>query len=226
MNENESAQSPVEQETNSKQMDESPGDQVREIELREQFLEKLMNELGADPKQRSLRVRAVIEQLSFDEDMTPGNAQDLDEEPLDSPSRRKQLLQWIENAIQNWKANVSNDSARTGLEDDVFEQLADYIYEYLRGKGKKRLFHSLLEVSKLSHPESVPVKKRCRQLIMNDAIMGFPLGRGTHKEVRLPLDSDRIDPSRLLLKKWKRALRRMFLGSIPRKRVRVRPGSS
>ena len=225
MNENESAQSPVEQETNSRQMDKSPDDQFREIELREQFLEKLMNELGADPNQRSLRVRAVIEQLSFDEDMTPGNAQDMDEEPLDSPSRRKQLLQWIENGIQNWKANLSNDSARTGLEDDVFEQLADYIYEYLRGKGKKRLFRSLLEVSKLSHPESVPVKKRCRQLIMNDAIMGFPLGRGTHKEVRLPLDSDRIDPSRLLLKKWKRALRRMFLGSIPRKRVRVRPGS-
>ncbi len=225
MNENESAQSPVEQETNSRQMDESQDDQFREIELREQFLEKLMNELGADPNQRSLRVRAVIEQLSFDEDMTPGNAQDMDEEPLDSPSRRKQLLQWIENGIQNWKANLSNDSARTGLEDDVFEQLADYIYEYLRGKGNKRLFRSLLEVSKLSHPESVPVKKRCRQLIMNDAIMGFPLGRGTHKEVRLPLDSDRIDPSRLLLKKWKRALRRMFLGSIPRKRVRVRPGS-
>ncbi len=79
MNENESAQSPVEQETNSKQMDKSPGDRVREIELREQFLEKLMNELEADPKQMSLRVRAVIEQLSFDEDMIPGNAQYLDE---------------------------------------------------------------------------------------------------------------------------------------------------
>ncbi len=200
-------------------MDERLDDRAREIELREQFLEKLMNRLGADPKQRPLRVRAVIEQLSFGKDRTPSDVQDLDEEPLDSTDRKKQLLQWIESGIQNWRRNVSNDPARTGLEDDVFEQLADYIYEYLQGRGKKRLFRLLLEVSKLSHPESGPVKKRCRHLIMSDAIMGLPLGRGVHREPLLPLNSDRIDPTTLFLRRWKRALRRMLLGSIPRKRA-------
>ena len=113
-------------------MDERLDDRTREIELREQFLEKLMNGLGADPKQRPLRVRVVIEQLSFGKDRTPSDVRDLDEEPLDSTDRKKQLLQWIESGIQNWRRNVSNDPARTGLEDDVFEQLADYICEYLQ----------------------------------------------------------------------------------------------
>ena len=188
----------------------------REIELREQFLEKLMNQLGAEPEQRSLRIRAVIEQLSFAEDEAVGGMQNLDEEPIDSASRSKQLVRWIESGIQNWRRNVSNDSARTGLEDDVFDQLVNYIFEYLQGKGKKRVFNLLGDVSKLSHPESGSVKKRYRQLIMNDAVMGFPLGSGIHKEPRLPLDTDRIDPGKLFLARWKRALRKMLIGSIPK----------
>ena len=221
MNENQPEQLSVEHERKSEQMDESVVERAREIERRKQFLEKVMEQVGGDRKQRPLRVQAVIERLSFKEEMITGAVQDLDDEAIDSATRSKRILQWIESGVQNWRRSLENDSARTGLEDDVFEQVANYICAYIQGKGKKQLFRLLLEISRFSRPESAAFKSRCRQLIMNDAIMGFPLGRGAHKEPLLPLDSNRIDPSKLFLRGWKRGLRRMLLGSVPKKDAKV-----
>ena len=205
-------ETPIDREKRAEQVDKNLSDKTGEIELRQEFPEKLLNQLEADPEQKPLRIRALIDQLNFEEDMTAGNVQNMDQEPTDSATRSKRVLQWIETAIQNWRRNVSNDSASTGIEDDMFEQLVNYIYEYLQCKGKKRVFHLLLEVSRFSCPESCSAKKRYRQLIINDEIMGVSLGSRVRREPLLPLHSDRIDPGKLFLMRWKHALKKMLHG--------------